>query len=477
MNGKQPCKKENVMERFGESFSKWANHWVPSSLVLVFLLTAVVAVTALVVCRVPILFSTETQLSLVDSWVEGFWSLLSFAMQMSLLIITGDVFARAPIMKKIIRKIARIPATPVGAIIVLGIVTFVTRWIHWGVGVMVGVALGREMLAQSRVKGYRLHRPAVAALSPAISCAAVGLATAVPLYVSQPGWIASYVPEEYVDLVPDFVPLTQTTLDPRVMIQCLILGVITIAVICFMMPKRAESIDEIDDEFLDELLNRGEQAEELDRKNMGPAARLENSCVLNFVIGGCGLFWFVKMLATQGFTSLSMNNLNFVIFMLGLVLNKTPRNFMNSVVSSISSVAGVIIQFPLYAGIYGLVRYTGLTDVITEIFMSISTAETFPAITFVYSAFLNFFVPSAGSKFIIEVPYIIPTAVDLGASIPAVLNAYSFGDFATNLIQPFWSLPILAMYKLEFKDIMAYGLVMCIIACIVTIIFSMFIYI
>ena len=165
-----------------------------------------------------------------------------------------------------------------------------------------------------------------------------------------------------------------------------------------------------------------------------------------------------------------------LMLMLGILLHRSPASFTKAVAASVGSVASVIIQFPLYAGIYGIINYTGLTGVIADFFKAISTAHTFPAIAFVYSAILNFFVPSAGSKFIIEVPYIIPTAIDLGADIPAVINAYSFGDYATNLIQPFWALPVLGMFKLKFKDIIPYGFMMCIVSSIVTIFFALVLY-
>lgn len=469
--------KIGALTRFGESFTRWANRWVPGSLVLVFLLTIVIAILALLLCNVPFFFSTDTATSVVDAWVKGFWSLLTFSMQMCLIMITGDVLANAPIVKRGITKIAQAPKSQFQAIVILAVVVFITRWIHWGFGMMVGIVLGREMLAQAKLNGLKLHKVSLAAICYCITCATIGISTSGPLYVAGSGWLASYVPEAYKGLVPDSVPLTETVLTPAVLIQCILLGVLTVVVVYAMMPKHEAGIWEIDDAFRDEILNisnAGTASASL--KEMSPAQWLETSRVLNVVIGGFGLLWSIRMLATNGIVDLSVNNFNFIMISLGLVLHKSPQSFTKAVSASVSSVSGVIIQFPLYAGIYGIVNYTGLTGVIADLFKAISTGATFPAITFVYSAILNFFVPSAGSKFIIEVPYIIPTAIDLNASIPAVINAYSFGDYATNLIQPFWALPVLGMFKLKFKDIIPYGFMMCLISSIVTIIFALFFY-
>lgn len=476
MKKNESTEKIGALSRFGESFTKWANRWVPGSLVLVLLLTIIVAVLALILCKVPFFMSTDSATSVVDSWVKGFWSLLTFSMQMCLIMITGDVLANAPIVKRGITKIAKAPKSQLQAIIILAVVVFITRWIHWGFGMMVGIVLGREMLAQAKLKGLKLHKVSLAAICYCITCATIGISTSGPLYVAGSGWLASYVPEAYKSLVPNSVPLTQTVLTPAVLTQCVLLGILTVAVVYAMMPKHESGILEIDDSFRDEILSASASAGKVSTKGMPPAQKLENGWVLNIVIGGIGLAWSIKMLATNGIVNLSVNNFNFIMLMLGLVLHKTPKSFSKAVAASVSSVSGVIIQFPLYAGIYGIVNYTGLTGVIADMFKAISTGATFPAVTFVYSAILNFFVPSAGSKFIIEVPYIIPTAIDLGASLPAVINAYSFGDYATNLIQPFWALPVLGMFKLKFKDIIPYGFMMCIVSSIVTIIFALFFY-
>jgi short-chain fatty acids transporter len=310
---------------------------------------------------------------------------------------------------------------------------------------MVGIVLGREILAQCKVKGVAVHKVSMAAACYCITCATIGISTSGPLYVAGSGWLASYVPAAYKSLVPDVVPLSETVLLPAIIIQCLLLGALTVLLVYAMMPKNAADILEISDDFANEIINASKPAAaKVDRKSMTPSQRMNTSIWLNLIVGGLGLAYSVKMLAVSGIVNLSVNNFNFIMLMLGVLLHKTPASFGKAVSAAVGSVSGVIIQFPFYAGIYGVVSFTGLTGVIADFFVAISNARTFPAITFVYSAILNFFVPSAGSKFIIEVPYIIPTAIDLGSSIPAVINAYSFGDYATNLIQPFWALPILA---------------------------------
>jgi short-chain fatty acids transporter len=176
-----------------------------------------------------------------------------------------------------------------------------------------------------------------------------------------------------------------------------------------------------------------------------------------------GLIWTGNFLVTQGIGKLDLNSLNFIILILGLILHKTPRNFVASVGRGVGTVGGVIIQFPLYAGIFGMIQNSGLSDIIAGWFVSISTKDTFPLINFYYSGFMNMFVPSGGSKFVIEAPYMVPAAIKLGTPVPYVINSYVLGDMWTNMIQPFWALPILGAFKLPFQRIMPYGFTMVIV--------------
>jgi short-chain fatty acids transporter len=198
--------------------------------------------------------------------------------------------------------------------------------------------------------------------------------------------------------------------------------------------------------------------------------------ILSLIIGIAGLIWIVKFVVTQGLNNISINNFNFIMLIFGVLLCGSPNQYIKCVQSSVGQTWGVIIQFPLYAGIFGLIVYTGLATVIVNFFMSFATTRNFPVICFIYSSILNMAVPSGGSKFIIEAPYIIDVAAKLNVNIGVILDAYTAGDQVTNVIQPFWALPFLAAFQIDFKKILPYTCVACAGAYIVYLIFYGFIF-
>lgn len=455
MNSKNNKESESMSERF----AGWCDRWVPDAMVFVMLLTVIAVIAALIIPKAPLLTSTDTQKSIVDAWITGFWSLLQFAMQMALIMVTGFVVANSRPVKRVITKIAAIPKSQTSAILLVALVCFVIWWVHWGFGMMAGILLGREILAQAKRQGYKIHRNAFIGVTYAITCSSGGISVAAPLFAATPGFLRTLVPPESAALLPEAITLNQTVLMPTVLLQVLALGAITLFIVLSMAPKEDSKKEEISHDFMNSIFESGKE-KSIDVST--PAEKINNSPILNILIGSMGMYWCVKFLAQKGIIGLSINDYNFIMLMLGVLLNWTPARFADSVKQACEAIWGVVIQFPFYAGIFGIIAYTGLNHSIVDAFVAISTPNTFPWITYIYSAILNFFVPSGGSKFIIEAPYIIPAAQAIGANIPSVLNAYTFGDLSTNLIQPFWALPILAMYRVKFKDILPYGFVVCI---------------
>jgi short-chain fatty acids transporter len=218
-------------------------------------------------------------------------------------------------------------------------------------------------------------------------------------------------------------------------------------------PKKEHAV-EISDELYEEFTKPAPVVDKT--KNMTPAQRMEQSRVLTFLAGVLILIWVVNLLITEGAAKINLNTINYAFFGMALLLHDNPASFIESVKNGASTIYGVVIQFPLYAGIFGIISYSGLSTVITNWFISIATANTYPWIIFVYTGIMDFFVPSAGSKFVIEAPYLIPAAQQLGVPIQQVINAYGTGAQVANLIQPFWALAYLAAFKIKFQDILPF---------------------
>ena len=462
--------KRSMTDRFVDGCYRW----MPNSIVLVFLLTVLVAVLAVIFCGSPLVTSTETKTSLIDAWNGGFWSLLSFAMQMSLVMLTGYILASAPVVKRGLTKLASIPNTTAGAMLLCGIATCIVWWVHWGLGMMGSIVLGRLLAAQGKKKGYKLDVPWLVAYLWGVGCAGVGISQAAPLYGATPGYLQGLVVDDAVRaLIPDVIPLADTVVNPLIIGQNIGLFIIITLVARLIMPKKEERILEVSDAFAEEILTV-EAIEKPDRSS--PAAWINSSPLLNIIIGGAGLIWGIRLIATSGIVNISLNNFNFIMLMLCVLLCWTPNVLGKCCADAIGNIWGVVIQFPFYAGIFGLITQTGLNEVIVHFFTSISSQETFPLIAYIYSGLLNLVVPSGGSKFIIEAPYIMEVCTELDVSIARIIDAYNFADLNTNIIQPFWGLAFLAMFRIDFKQIIPYTAIIALAVFIFNMLFIGFLY-
>ena len=462
--------KRSMTDRFVDGCYRW----MPNSIVLVFLLTVLVAVLAVIFCGSPLVTSTETKTSLIDAWNGGFWSLLSFAMQMSLVMLTGYILASAPVVKRGLTKLASIPNTTAGAMLLCGIATCIVWWVHWGLDMMGSIVLGRLLAAQGKKKGYKLDVPWLVAYLWGVECAGVGISQAAPLYGATPGYLQGLVVDDAVRaLIPDVIPLADTVVNPLIIGQNIGLFIIITLVARLIMPKKEERILEVSDAFAEEILTV-EAIEKPDRSS--PAAWINSSPLLNIIIGGAGLIWGIRLIATSGIVNISLNNFNFIMLMLCVLLCWTPNVLGKCCADAIGNIWGVVIQFPFYAGIFGLITQTGLNEVIVHFFTSISSQETFPLIAYIYSGLLNLVVPSGGSKFIIEAPYIMEVCTELDVSIARIIDAYNFADLNTNIIQPFWGLAFLAMFRIDFKQIIPYTAIIALAVFIFNMLFIGFLY-
>ena len=462
---------------FSDGFIRFFDRFTPNAMVFAFILTIIVAILAIIFTKSPLIMdAADGRMSLLNSWVAGFWSLLTFAMQMSLIMVTGNVIAISPPIQKMIMKLAKMPNNWTQAFFMIVIISFVIYFIHWGLGMMCCIALLRNTIVASKEKGYKLHSPALIACAYGTCNAAVGISHAAPLYGATPGYLQTLVKSDAaIAYLEEVYPLSTTVMAPWNLAQCLC-GLISALVVGYLlMPKDEANMIGCVDSLYHDVKNAQSMYDGKVEKNTF-AKWINNSYWINMVIGIPGLLWCVKLYASQGLDGLTLNNFNFTMLMLGIVLCGTPERFSKACVASISAVWGVIVQFPLYAGIFGIIVNTGLAEVISNAFMAISTTKTFPFVCYIYSAILNMAVPSGGSKFVIEAPYILDVAARLNVQVPKVLMAYNWGDVTTNIIQPFWALPYLTLCHIDFKKMLPYSLFVCIAFFIFCTIFMLAIY-
>jgi short-chain fatty acids transporter len=186
-----------------------------------------------------------------------------------------------------------------------------------------------------------------------------------------------------------------------------------------------------------------------------PAERVMFSAAVNRAIGALGVFYIARHVAASGL-NLTLDTVNLLFLSLGVLLHPSPASILKAAEEAARALHGVVLQFPLYSGIYGIIKGTGVAAMLAAAFVSVASERTFPLIVFWYSAFLDYFVPSGGGKWAIEALYVIRAGRELGVPVTEVAMAYAYGDMATNIVQPFWAIPLLGVARLEFRDILGY---------------------
>lgn len=386
------------------------------------------------------LFEQQSPVQVMRYWGQGFWGLLSFAMQMMLVLITGYMMASTPPVKKLLAKIASVAKTPGAAILLVTFVSLIASWINWGFGLVVGALFAKELARQIRVD-YRLL---VASAYSGFVIWHAGLAGSIPLTIATAGHFS----EETIGVIG----VGETTFASFNLIIVAVLLLVMPVVNRMMLPDDAESV------YIDAKLLAEDAVTPQAHADMGPAERLENSPILPWLVGIPGLLFLGDHFFLQG-GGLNLNIINFLFLFVAIVLHRTPKRLLNSLQEAISGGAGIVIQFPFYAGIMAIMVQSGLAASLSESFATMASAASLPIYSFLSAGLVNIFVPSGGGQWAVQAPVMLPAAQALGADIPRVAMAVAWGDAWTNLLQPFWALPVLGIAGLKAKDIMGFCLV------------------
>ena len=415
-------------------FTRIVRRWLPDAFLFAAILTFIVFVFGM-------LFEGQTPVSMVKYWGEGFWKLLAFAMQMVLVLVTGHTLARTKLVENFLKSIASVAKTPAQAIMVTTFVALVACWVNWGFGLIVGALLAREMV--QKVKGIHYGLLVASAYTGFIIWHA-GLSGSIPLKVADAqGFMAKITGGMQI-------PVSETIFAWQNLLICVIL-LATLPVINMMMIPKPEDVVEADPAlFVDENV----EVPQKPRSEMTPAEKLENSMVISMLLGAMGFGYIIYYFASGG--KLGLNSVNLIFLFGGIVLHKTPANYLRVMNDAIKNTGGIVLQFPLYAGIMGMMVHSGLAGSISQWFVEVSTPTTFPFFTYLSAGIVNFFVPSGGGQWAVQGPIIMPAAQALGVPLGKAAMAISWGDAWTNMIQPFWALPLLGIAGLTIRDIMGY---------------------
>ena len=253
-------------------------------------------------------------------------------------------------------------------------------------------------------------------------------------------------------MVERLFPVTETLFNPFNLVYMAVIGATALCMAVLLHPRRGAIC--LDEAQVAAILPMPPEEPELPDT---PAGRLEAFRGWTFIAAVLLAYPLGHSIVTRGFgTSWTINAYNTVFLVAALLLHGRPIPFLRACRQGVDAAWGIILQFPFYAGIFGLMQNTGLGEWIGALFARIATQGTYPFVVYVYSAVMNLFVPSAGSKWLIEAPYLIPAGESLDVSVVTVLLAYAYGDSTTNLVQPFFAIPILAVTRLRFGDVVGY---------------------
>lgn len=423
----------HALSRF---FTHIVRRYLPDAYIFAILLTFVTFLAALI-------WTPKGPLDLVKGWGNGLSSLLLFTIQSALIYTTGHALASTPAVRRLLSAVASVPHTPFQAALMAFFVTAFGSLFNWGFGLVVGGLVAREMARRVPNMDYGFT---VAAGYSGFVVWHGGFSSAVAADLATKGGVLSkaLTSKGLPDLVIPFSDTILSTYNLTITIAMLV-------VLPFLLRAIAPRPDEIVP--VDPRLFDGDDTLQVPELDGSPASRLEHSRIVTLMFSVLGFSYLGYHFYTRGL-DINLNILIILFMWTGLFLHGTPIRYVAALKEAVSGASGIITQFPLYGGIQGLMISSGLAALIANGFVSVSSAKTFPLMTFLAAGFINTFVPSGGGQWIVQAPITLPAAIELGANPGLVGMAVAYGDQWTNMIQPFWALPMLAIAKLGVRDIM-----------------------
>jgi short-chain fatty acids transporter len=437
---KQAAAPERGIIRFGLTLANWSERWFPDPLVFALLGIVVVFIVGLLLHQSPV--------NLAVQGGKNFWALVPFTMQMVMVIIGGYVVASTPLVYRAIQALAGWPKTPRGAVAMVALFSMLTSLISWGLSLIFSGLFVRELA--HRVKGMDYRAAGAAAYLGLGAVWAMGLSSSAAMMMAT----KSAIPPSLL-AISGVIPLTQTLfLWESVAITAVLIAVsVVIAWLSTPSPENAKTAESFGIEYQPVRSSLEARSK--------PGEWLEYSPLLTIVVCALLLAYLVNVFRTspQGaLAALDLNTYNLIFITVGLLLHWRPKRFMHAVADCIPATGGVLIQFPFYAVIFGMIVGTGIADSLAKLFASVSTHNTYPLLVAIYSAVLGVFVPSGGSKWIIEAPYVLEAANLHQVHLGWVVQIYNASEALPNLVNPFWMLPLLGLLRLKARDIVGYGM-------------------
>jgi short-chain fatty acids transporter len=433
----------NSLEKLATRITSWAEKWFPDS--YIFALLAVLAVT------IAALFIGVSPKEIANTFGEGYWSLIPFTMQMAIVVISGYVVASSPPVQKLIDRLAKLPKSGRSAVAYVAFFTILISLLNWAMSLVFG---GLYVRALAKRKNLKMdYRAAGAAAYLGLGATwALGLSSSAAQLQAN----VDSIPKNLLPIT-GVIPFSETIFLPQSLVMLAVLTLVSVVIAYLSAPTDNKAVTA-------QELNISIQAVEIKDNPKHPGEWLEYSPILSLFVVALGIGWIVQeFLAKDFLTAISnLNTYNFIFLTLGILLCWNPKRFLKGVEKSVPSVAGILIQFPIYGSIAYILTKAPTADgqtlshYISNFFVQISTQETYSALMGVYSAVLGFFIPSGGGKWIIEAPYLMQAANDLKVHLGWTVMVYNAAEALPNLINPFFMMALLGVLGLKARDIVGY---------------------
>ncbi len=440
-----------MLSRIADRFSKIVQRYLPDAFVIAVLMTIVVLLIGLAM-------NPSEPKVIFKAWGDGFWTYLAFTMQMVLLLMTGMTLASVPFINKGLTKIAALAKKPWQAYLLTFLVSASAYYINWGLAVVVGAIIAREIAKRNEHTHFPLL---VASAYAATVLFAGGMSSSIGLTIATKG--------HFLEEVMGVIPTSETIFHPSTFIIFFCLVFFMSIFLILMTPKTniksyRTLIKQQNEQPLEVKMNKPET----------PALWLEYTPSLGMIIGAVGIIYTI--ISFSGGRDLDLDIINIFFLSLGLFFHRSLGQFARTFANVSKSISPLILQFPFYAGIIAILSSSGLGQLIIDGMTSVANQQTFNLFTYWAAGFVNILAPSGGGQWALQGPLQIPAAIELGVDPAKTAMAVAWGDAWTNLIQPFWALPILSVVGLHIRDIMGYCILLSTVVGVVTSVLIFFLY-
>lgn len=417
--------------------------YLPDPFTIAWLITLVVVAMALGITHTG-------PVQIITYWGQSFFDILGFAMQMALVVVTGYALAVSRPVHQFLKRLVLIPKTPVQTVLFIALVSMVLYYLNWGLGLIAGALLAKEAGKQHSDVDFRLI---VTAAFSGIIITHGGMSASIPLLISTKG--------HFLEKEIGLIPLSQTIFGAQSLTITILLAIL-IPLTCTLLFPKKENMVLVDPSVFEEE----EAIRETPRTTDTLADKLDNSPIVKWSLGLFGLAYLAMQIWQTG---INLNILIMLFLILGIIAHSSLLAYTKAISKGALSCGGIILQFPFYAGIMGIMKGSGLVFIISDWLLGLSTVDTFQIYCYLSSVVISVFVPSAGGHWVVQAPFMLPAAAKLGIEPWKVAMGVAWGESIWNIVCPFWALPVLAIAKVGLRDLIGFSVLLFLVGNVVAI--------